>query len=163
MRHKTRKLGGVRLAEREIEAASRRVQMTDKSFLYPVRRVWFASDVGFDRGIEKTGVLVQNDIHEARKLGSVRLAEREVEATSRRVPRTDKSFLYPVRRIWFASGVGFDRRIEKTGFWCKMNIHTLMNNIHDLTHLYVMNSVSILEKISRILGHADRFRVIFEK
>ena len=35
------------------------------------------------------------NIHEARKLGSVRLAEREVEATSRRVPRTDKSFLYP--------------------------------------------------------------------
>ena len=103
------------------------------------------------------------NIHEARKLGSVRLAEREVEATSRRVPRTDKSFLYPVRRIWFASGVGFDRRIEKTGFWCKMNIHTLMNNMHDLTHPYVMNSVSIWEEISRILGHADRFRVIFEK
>ena len=38
-----------------------------------------------------------------------------------------------------------------------------MNNIHDLTHPYVMNSVSILEEISRILGHADRFRVIFEK
>ena len=73
------------------------------------------------------------NIHEARKLGSVRLAEREFEAASRRVPRIENSFLYPVRRIWFASGVGFDRRIEKTGFWCKMNIHTLMNNIHDLT------------------------------
>ena len=103
------------------------------------------------------------NIHEAQKLGSVRLAEREVEATSRRVQRTENSFLYPVRRIWFASGVEFDRGIEKTGFWCKMNIHTLMNNIHDLTHPDVMNSVSILEEISRILGHADRFRVIFEK
>ena len=103
------------------------------------------------------------NIHEAQKLGSVRLAEREVEATSRRVQRTENSFLYPVRRIWFASGVEFDRAFEETGFWCKINIHTLMNNIHDLTHPYVMNSVSILEEISRILGHADRFRVNFEK
>ena len=53
------------------------------------------------------------NIHEAQKLGSVRLAEREVEATSRRVQRTENSFLYPVRRIWFASGVEFDRGIEK--------------------------------------------------
>ena len=114
-------------------------------------------------GSKKLGFWCKMNIHEAQKLGSVRLAEREVEATSQRVQRTENSFLYPVRRIWFASGVEFDRGIEKTGFWCKMNIHTLMNNIHDLTHPYVMNSVSILEEISRILGHADRFRVIFEK
>ena len=55
-------MGGVRLAEREIEAASRWVQRTENSFLYPVRRVWFASDVGFDRGIGKTEFL---NIHEA--------------------------------------------------------------------------------------------------
>ena len=53
------------------------------------------------------------NIHEARKLGSVRLAEREVEAASQRVPRTENSFLYTVRRIWFASGIGFDHGIEK--------------------------------------------------
>ena len=115
------------------------------------------------RDRKKLGFWCKMNIHEAQKLGSVRLAEREVEATSRRVQRTENSFLYPVRRIWFASGVEFDRGIEETGFWCKINIHTLMNNIHDLTHPYVMNSVSILEEISRILGHADRFRVIFEK
>ena len=55
-------MGGVRLAEREIEAASRWVQRTENSFLYPVRHVWFASDVGFDRGIGKTEFL---NIHEA--------------------------------------------------------------------------------------------------
>ena len=53
--------GGVRLAEREIEAASRRVQRTENSFLYPVGSNWFASGVEFDRGIEKTGFLVQNE------------------------------------------------------------------------------------------------------
>ena len=45
------------------------------------------------------------NIHEAQKLGSVRLAEREVEATSRRVQRTENLFLYPVRRIWFGFAV----------------------------------------------------------
>ena len=59
------------------------------------------------------------NIHEARELGSVRLAEREVEATSRRVPRTDKSFLYPVRRIWFASASGSTAGSKKLGFGAK--------------------------------------------
>ena len=67
--------------------------------------------------------------HKTRKLGGVRLDEREVEAASRRVPRTENLFLYTVRRIWFASCVGFDRGIEKTlGFWCKININEARNN-----------------------------------
>ena len=46
------------------------------------------------------------------------------------MPRTENSFLYTVRRIWFASGVGFDRGIEKNlGFWCKMNINEVRNKL----------------------------------
>ena len=55
-------MGGVRLAEREVETARRPASGAGNSFLHPVRRVWFASGVEFDRGIEKTGFL---NIHEA--------------------------------------------------------------------------------------------------
>ena len=93
MRHKTRKLGGVRLDEREVEAASRRVAEDGEFvFVYGVRRIWFASCVGFDRGIEKTlGFWCKMNINEARNnWGGVRLAEREIEAASRWVQRTEE-------------------------------------------------------------------------
>ena len=68
------------------------------------------------RDRKKLGFWGKMNIHEARKLGTLSLAEREVEAASWRVQRTENSFLYNVRRVWFASGVGFDHGIEKTGF-----------------------------------------------
>ena len=55
-------MGGVRLAEREVETARRPASGAGNSFLHPVRRVRFASGVEFDRGIGKTGFL---NIHEA--------------------------------------------------------------------------------------------------
>ena len=68
------------------------------------------------RDRKELGFWGKMNIHEARKLGTLSLAEREVEAASWRVQRTENSFLYNVRRVWFASGVGFDHGIEKTGF-----------------------------------------------
>ena len=55
-------MGGVRLAEREVETARRPASGAGNSFLHPVRRVRFASGVEFDRGIGKNGFL---NIHEA--------------------------------------------------------------------------------------------------
>ena len=47
-----------------------------------------------------------------------------VEAARRPAPGTGNSFLHPVGRVRFASGVEFDRGIEKTGF---LNIHEAQN------------------------------------
>ena len=65
------------------------------------------------RDRKELGFWGKMNIHEARKLGTLSLAEREVEAASWRVQRTENSFLYNVRRVWFASGVGFDPRDRK--------------------------------------------------
>ena len=57
-------------------------------------------------------------------MGGVRLAEREVETARRPASGAGNSFLHPVGRVRFASGVEFEREIEKTGF---LNIHEAQN------------------------------------
>ena len=60
-RHLMRRIGGVRLAERGVVAARWGAPGAGNYFLYAVGRMSLASDVEFDRGIEKTAVLGQNE------------------------------------------------------------------------------------------------------
>ena len=110
-------------------------------------------------GSKKRGFWCKINIHEARKLGGGggRLFGRK-GGRGRRI-----RFCMQCAAFGSRPASGSTAGSKKLGFWCKINIHTLMNNIHDLTHPYVMNSVSTLKEISRILGNPDRFRVIFEK
>ena len=45
------------------------------------------------------------------------MAEREVGISRRPASGARNSFLYPVRRIWFATGVAFVQGVEETGFF----------------------------------------------